>query len=630
MPHRTVFEAARCRFYISRKIRSFTRQSATKFRSFDMMLRFPLCCLLCLAGLLPSGAAARTVAEPPIPAAETPAQRDARMAWWRQARFGMFIHWGLYAVPAGHWNGKPIDNAAGEWVMFGAKVLPKDYEPLEKQFNPVKFDAKKWAKLAKDAGMKYVTITTKHHDGFCLFDSKLTDYDVMNTPFKRDIMKELSTAVRAEGMTMCWYHSILDWHHPDYLPRGAGSQRPWDTRPTAGADFNRYIDTMKGQLRELLTNYGPIGVVWFDGGWEHNAKEYRSEEIVRMMREIQPNLIINDRIQLPLDFDTPEQTIPPTGIPGRDWETCMTMNDTWGFKKDDHNWKSTETLLRNLIDIVSKGGNYLLNVGPTAEGEIPPESVERLEAMGRWMKVNGDAIYGTTASPFPKLDWGRCTQKPGKLFLHVFDWPKNGELFVPGLKNKVKQAYLLADAVNNAKAELLETTSSDEGVTVKLPAQAPDKIASVVVLEIEGAAQVEPPAIRPSADGAIRLKARDAEIHGQTAKYEFDDGRDNVGYWSDAKEWVGWDLKVKKPGTYRVEVVYSCPESEAGGEYAVETADQKLTGTVEDTGDWSMFESKELGTVKFESAGRQTLAVRAVKIPHGALMNLQAVVLKPE
>jgi alpha-L-fucosidase len=598
-----------------------------------MILRVPACFLLVsLVGLLPCRWPVLRAAEPQSPAMdqETPAQRDARMAWWREARFGMFIHWGLYAVPAGDWNGKTVDGA-GEWIMFSGKILPKDYETLQKKFNPVKFDPHKWARIAKNAGMKYVVITSKHHDGFCLFDSKLTDYDVMNTPFKRDIMKELAQAVRAEGLKMCWYHSVLDWHHPNYLPRGAGSQRPWDTRPTKGADLNRYIDYMKGQLRELLTKYGPIGVIWFDGAWEHNAKEYRSEEVVRMMRGIQPNLIVNDRIQLPLDFNTPEQTIPGTGIPGRDWETCMTMNDTWGFKKSDHNWKSTETLLRNLIDIVSKGGNYLLNVGPTAEGEIPPESVERLEAMGRWMAVNGEAIYGTTASPFAKLAWGRCTQKPGKLFLHVFDWPADGKLFVPGLKNKVKQAYLLVGKVNDAiAATSLDVSASDEGVTVKLPPQAPDKIASVVVLEIEGPADVEPPSIRQAADGSFRLLARDATIHGQTAHYEFGDGKDNVGYWSDPKEWVGWDLKVKTPGTFRANIVYACEDGAEGGEYAVEIAGRKLTGTVKSTGDWAMFETVELGTVKLDAPGIQALSVRALKIPHGALMNLQAVVLKPE
>jgi alpha-L-fucosidase len=594
-------------------------------------------------GLLPGSSARLPAAEPETPATvqETPAQRDARMAWWRKARFGMFIHWGLYAIPAGEWKGKPV-NTAGEWIMFGAKIPVSEYEPLRKQFNPVKFDPRQWVQIAKNAGMKYVVITTKHHDGFCLFDSKLTDYDVMSTPFRRDIMKELSEAVRAAGLKMCWYHSILDWHHPDYLPRGAGSPRPWDTRPTEGADFNRYIDYMKGQLRELLTNYGPIGVLWFDGGWEHTPKELHATEVVQMMRGIQPDLIINNRINLPLDFDTPEQSIPATGIPGRDWETCMTMNDTWGFKKNDHNWKSTETLLRNLIDIVSKGGNYLLNVGPTAEGEIPPESVQRLEAMGRWLAVNGEAIYGTTASPFPRLAWGRCTQKSGpgtsvpgrpfdlKLFLHVFDWPDNGKLLVPGLKNKVKKAYLLADAVNNAKAELLETTSSDDGVTVELPAEAPDKIASVVVLEIEGPAEVAPPAIRQAADGSFRLPAKEATIHGQTARYESGGGKDNIGYWTNAHDWVSWDLMVKKPGTFRVEVVYACPFDVEDSRYAVELAGQKLTGEVEGTGGWAEFETAELGTVKLDAPGRQTLAVRAVSIPHGAVMNLQAVVLKPE
>ncbi|MBI2432507.1 MAG: alpha-L-fucosidase, partial [Candidatus Hydrogenedentes bacterium] len=351
------------------------------------------------------------------------------------------------------------------------------------------FNADEWVKIAQDAGMKYIVITSKHHDGFCLFDSKLTEYDVMSTPFKRDIMKELSEACQRAGIKMCWYHSILDWHHPDYLPRGEGSPRPWDTRPTQGADLNRYLDYMKGQLRELVTNYGPIGVLWFDGGWEHKAEELHADEVTGMLRSIQPNIIINNRIQIPQDFDTPEQKIPDTGIPGRDWETCMTMNDTWGFKSTDTNWKSTQDLIRKLVDIASKGGNFLLNVGPTAEGLIPTASVERLAAMGAWMKVNGESIYGTTASPFQGLAWGRCTTKPGKLYLHVFDWPGDGKLVVPGLKNKVEKAYLLADPGRNA----LAVSRSGKDQTVALAATAPDPIASVVVLEIAGAPEVAVP-----------------------------------------------------------------------------------------------------------------------------------------
>ena len=421
------------------------------------------------------------LAQGPLPQ-ETKEQRDARMAWWRDAKFGMFIHWGLYAVPAGIWKGTPIDKTAGEWIMFGAQIMPADYEPLVNEFNPVKFNADEWAALAKQAGMKYVTITTKHHDGFSLFDTQYSDYDIMATPFKRDIMKELSDAVRKQDMTMCWYHSILDWHHDDYLPRGEGSPRPWDTRTTKGASLDRYITYMKGQLKELLVNYGPIGVLWFDGGWEHTPEELHSDEVVAMIRGLQPNIIINDRIRIPQDYDTPEQKIPETGIPGRDWETCMTMNDTWGFKEQDLNWKSTETLIRNLIDIVSKGGNFLLNVGPKADGTIPEESVKRLKEIGFWMKANGEAIYGTTASVFPHLDWGRCTVKPGKLYLHVFEWPEGSTLVVPGLQNNVTGAYLLADP---SKAPL-QTTKFDAGWTVQLGPQMPDLIASVVVLEIEG------------------------------------------------------------------------------------------------------------------------------------------------
>lgn len=254
---------------------------------------------------------------------ETQDQRDARMAWWREAKFGLFIHWGLYSVPAGTWKGKQGEGV-GEWLMFGQKIPVPEYEQLIPQFNPVKFNAAEWVRLAKAAGQKYIVITSKHHDGFALFDSKVSDYDIMATPFKRDVMKELADEAHRQGIKICWYHSILDWHHPDYLPRGAGSPRPWDTRPTMGASLDRYLEYMKGQIRELLTNYGKIGILWFDGGWEHTPRELRSQEVVDMIRSLQPEIIINDRIMIPQDYDTPEQYIPATGIKGRDWETCMT------------------------------------------------------------------------------------------------------------------------------------------------------------------------------------------------------------------------------------------------------------------------------------------------------------------
>lgn len=415
---------------------------------------------------------------------ETKAQRDSRMAWWREARFGLFIHWGIYAIPAGEWKG---ETQHGEWILQSAQIPVEEYENFAPQFNPVKFDAKEWVRIAKDAGMRYIVITSKHHDGFCLFDSKLTEYDVVDaTPFKRDILKELADECHKQGISICWYHSIMDWHHPDYLPR-----RGWEKRSAEEADFNRYIQYMKGQVKELVTNYGEIGVLWFDGEWESTWDGEKGKDLYWFVRSLKPQIIINNRVgkgrtgmagtyepeTAPGDFGTPEQEIPATGL-GYDWETCMTMNDHWGYNKYDHNWKSTEDLLRMLIDITSKGGNFLLNVGPTSEGLFPQPCRERLAAMGKWLEIYDESIYGTTASLFERLDWGRSTTKEKKIFLHVFDWPEDSKLRVPGLLSKAKSAYLLNDPGTKLKVEYQHGSA-----VVFLPEKAPDPIASVIVLE---------------------------------------------------------------------------------------------------------------------------------------------------
>jgi alpha-L-fucosidase len=435
---------------------------------------------------------------------ETEAERDARLAWWREARFGLFIHWGLYAIPAGEWAGR---TGHGEWIRETAQVAIEEYDQFVGQFNPVRFDAERWVRTAKDAGMKYIVITSKHHDGFCLFDSKFTDYDVMSTPFKRDILKELSEACQRAGIRMCWYHSIMDWHHPDYLPR-----RGWEKRSAEGASYDRYVEHMKNQLRELLTNYGPIGVLWFDGEWEDTWTHERGVELYNYVRGLQPSIIINNRVDVGRggmagmtrdprfagDFGTPEQEIPPSGFPGVDWETCMTMNDHWGYNKHDQNWKSSKDLIQMLVDIASKGGNFLLNVGPTAEGEFPPASVERLRDIGAWMKVSGEAIYGTQASPFKTLPWGRCTQKalPGnltRLYLHVFDWPANGKLIVSALLNDPKGADILGPGARQS----CDVKRDGDALVVSVPRQAPNPIDTVIVLDIVGRPDVgEPPVIK--------------------------------------------------------------------------------------------------------------------------------------
>lgn len=435
------------------------------------------------------------------PTQETSAQRDARLQWWRNARFGMFIHWGVYSVAGGEWNGKPVDGAA-EWIMNSAGIPVADYEPLADRFNPLKYDPAEWVRIAKDAGMKYIVITSKHHDGFCLFDTATTDWDVVDaTPYGKDLLQPLADECRKQGLKFCTYYSIMDWHHPAQM-HGETTYNPTGIHPDRKQEYVQY---MKTQLKELLDSCDPE-VLWFDGEWTDWWTEEDGRDLYAYLRNFKPELIINNRIgkgrrgmeglnkddrEYVGDFGTPEQEIPAVGIPGVDWESCMTMNDTWGFHRHDHHWKSAQTLIRNLVDIASKGGNYLLNVGPTAEGEIPPESVERLAAIGRWMQANGESIRATSASPFAALPWGRCTMKRGgdgaTLYLHVFDWPADGKLRVPGLRTKVRAARLLA--TNQAVA-----TSRDNGdVVVALPAAAVDPIDTVVALEIAGPLEAAAP-----------------------------------------------------------------------------------------------------------------------------------------
>jgi len=435
-------------------------------------------------------------------ALETKEQRDARMAWWREAKFGLFIHWGVYAVPAGFYR----DNAVpgnGEWIMCLGKIPMAEYQTFAKEFNPVKFDADAWVKMAKDAGMKYIVITSKHHDGFAMFPSRASKWNIRDaTSFGRDPLQELADACRKHGVKLGFYYSqSQDWNN-------GGSAAPWRGGKWDKAqdhDFDDYLDKIAlPQVRELLTNYGKDipAVLWWDTPVDMTRE--RAEKFYKVTQELRPDLIQNNRLGggFKGDTETPEQRIPPQGYPGKDWETCMTMNDTWGFKRDDNEWKSPETLIRNLCDIASKGGNYLLNVGPTSEGLIPQPSVDRLAEIGRWMRVNSEAIYGSSATPFgeahgnfsatkkdkdgkpefvPVWDW-RCTTKPGKLYVAIFAWPTSGKLELPGLQGKVKKGTLLA----NSKQLQVEQTAT--GLTLKLPAKAPDKIASVVCVELTDAA----------------------------------------------------------------------------------------------------------------------------------------------
>lgn len=399
------------------------------------------------------------------------ARQDPRLDWWRDAKFGMFIHWGLYAIPAGTWKGAQIAGI-GEWIMHRARIPVAEYEQLAAQFNPVKFDAAEWVSLAKRAGQKYLVITSKHHDGFCIFDSAVTDYNIVDaTPFGRDVLKELAAECQNQGIKLGFYYSqTQDWHHPD------GDGNDWDYDESQ-KDFDDYIrNYVASQVTELLTNYGPIAVIWFDTPKGITVEQ--SQFLLELVHSLQPDCLVCGRLGNALgDYASAGDNKIPQQLTDLDWETPATINDTWGFKSYDHNWKSREDLIRKLVDIVSKGGAYLLNVGPTAEGVIPQPSVERLEAIGAWLDVNGDSIYGTRPGPIQGVEWCRSTRKGNTIYLHVFDWPQDGVIHLPDLP--VRAAWLLADDARTP----LSVQREDGKVIVHAPAQPLDAADSVVVLE---------------------------------------------------------------------------------------------------------------------------------------------------
>ena len=532
------------------------------------------------------------------------------MNWWRNGRFGMFIHWGLYSIPAGVWKGELIPGI-GEWIMFNARIPVAEYEQLAKQFYPIKFDAAKWVAVAKNAGMKYITITSKHHDGFSLFRSSTSSYNIADaTPFGRDVIEELATECAKAGIKLCFYYSqSQDWDEPN------GLGNTWDFVPEEEKDFQEYLDNkVKPQLRELLTQYGPVGMIWFDT--PKSITNEQSLELKAFVKSIQPDCIVSGRIGNEVgDYGSLGDNQHPAGPASGDWETPCTLNDTWGYKSYDENWKSVEELLGLLVNCASKGVNYLLNVGPDQEGVIPPESVDRLSEVGAWLRVNGEAVYGTKSSPYASdLEHVGISRKGNTLYLMFKQWPGN-EFTLVGLKCDVIGARLLSDARIEIPFEQAKEGDIDR-LTIDLP-QAHNEYFPVVALDLASEAIVDQRIIQ-QADGSIVLPVHVADLESDGIARVSQTG--TMQNWNDPAVKLNWDFVVSRTGRYEVqlEMDMNWERSAQYGSYPVKMSvgDEGLEGIAgvvdipdDMSGDPFITAVHVLGTVQLTSSGSVRAAI---------------------
>lgn len=549
---------------------------------------------------------------------------NERMQWFTDAQFGLFIHYGVYSTLGGEWKGKPVPKYA-EWIQCWGKITPEEYIPLAANFKPDKLDADLWVKTAKEAGMKYMVITSKHHEGFCLWDSAYTDYDLGEaTTFNRDILGELKAACDKYGLKFGLYYSLTDWHHL--------SQRTSlvEGMQTENTDKEAYVKYMKGQLKELIDGYDPA-IMWFDGDWAHWWTMDDGMDLYNYLRELSPELIINNRVakrgQFKKDYGTPENQTPKEAL-DHVWEACWTVNHSWGYKKSDTKWKSIDQLVQKQIDINTKGGNLLLNVGPYADGSWPQGSTDLLLQMGEWNAAHADAVYGTEYVDLATPTWGALSQSKesteavGELFAYVFKWPKDGELAITGFS---------ADEVNVTTYDgaALPSTLSEAGLEIDVSSATPTPNATVLRIAYKGLKKVKTSKVLglKLSGNELFLDATDAKLSGKVNVLQ-----DNayIGFWTDASDTATWTLNVPAPGKFAVKFIYSCPKAYAGSDAELTVSGKTLTGEVPASkGPWEYFELMDFGVVELDQVGTTQCTIGFGEKKGKALFNLKAVLFVP-
>ncbi|WDE95436.1 alpha-L-fucosidase [Lentisphaera profundi] len=564
---------------------------------------------------------------PAAPKAINQEDLNQRMTWFNDAKFGMFIHWGAYSVLKGSWQGKEMEFYA-EWIQAKADIPKEEYEQVAAAFNPKQFDADAWVKAASDAGMKYLVITTKHHEGFCLWDSKYTTFDIKDTAgIDRDLLGELSQSCKKYGLKFGTYYSIIDWHH-DSQVSVEGAKGHWNKwakmKMVSPVKKRKYIQYMKNQLQELVDKYD-TQIFWFDGDWNDFWTMEDGQDLYRFLRKIQPTAIINNRVakrkEFKYDFGTPENQTPGEKL-DYFWEACWTINHSWGYKAHDTKWKSGKVLIQKLIDINSKGGNLLLNVGPTPEGTFPDGCIERLNEMGKWTQTHAKVLYNTEYAPVKASAWGRVLKKNNKLFLHVFDWPNNNQLQINGLEGTLTKAYVF----NQPQVEL-EYESISQGFNIHIPSKAYDDNSSVIVLEFAEDSLSFPknPDRKANSSNDISLPLSKASITGSSIVYE--KRSQSLRSFNSNKDSVSWKQEIVIPGNYEVILNTSLKGSEST--FEMKFNNQTLKGQSKNTDKWGQFEDISLGKINLDQIGAYTISLRKTSTNHGPLFKLKSIRLRP-